>query len=322
MHENGDPGSSFAEPGPTTALGAVGNTPLVELEVLRPEGGGRILAKWEGANPTGSMKDRMARAMVEGAIRSGDLRPGQRVLEYTGGSTGSSLAFVCAALAHPLSIITADCFSEEKIRTMRALGAEVEVHATPEGTVYPGLGDYFEKRVRELQSEGDAYWTRQLQNRRQLDGYAPMAHEILAACPDITDFVMSAGTGGCSMGNAAAFREAGAAVEVTLVEPRSAPHLSENRRGKHGVEGIAVFERDAMPLLDSTLYRGVLSIPEEEGRAMARRVARESGMFVGPSSGLNLAAAVRVAADRGPEGVVVTVLVDTGLKYLDGSLFS
>jgi cysteine synthase A len=267
------------------------------------------------------MKDRMARAMVKGALREGSLRPGQRVLEYTGGSTGSSLAFVCSALEHPLSIITADCFSEEKIRTMRALGADVEVHTTPEGTVYPGLGDYFEKRVREVQRESDAYWTQQLRNRHQLDGYAPMGREILTACPEITDFVMSAGTGGCSMGNASTFRTSGAEVQVTLVEPESAPHLSENRRGKHSVEGIAVFEHDAMPLLDRNLYVRVLSISEEEGRAMARQVARSTGMFVGPSSGLNLAAAVRVAAGRGPDGVVVTVLVDTGLKYLGGSLF-
>ena len=137
----------------TSPLGAVGNTPLIEIEGLRPDGGGRIYAKWEGANPTGSMKDRMALAMIEGARRDGSLAAGQRVIEYTGGSTGSSLAFVCAALGHPLSIITADCFSAEKIRTMRALGADVEVHETPDGVIYPGLGDFFERRVHEVRDE-------------------------------------------------------------------------------------------------------------------------------------------------------------------------
>lgn len=312
--------SSFT--GTLTPLEAVGNTPLVELDALRPAGGGRILAKWEGANPTGSMKDRMARAMVEGALRDGDLEPGQRVLDYTGGSTGSSLAFVCAALGHPLSIITADCFAQEKIKTMRALGADVEVHETPEGKIYPGLSHFFETRVREVQRETGAYWTQQLHNKRQLDGYAPMGREILSACPEITDFVMSAGTGGCSMGNALAFREAGAKVELTLVEPESAPHLSKNEKGSHHVEGIAVFERAAMPLLDHSLYETVLSIPEEEGRAMARRVGTSTGMLVGTSSGLNLAAAARVAEARGPDSVVITVIVDTGLKYLVGPLFS
>lgn len=305
----------------TSPLDAIGDTPLVEMKGLRPTGAGRILAKWEGANPTGSMKDRMARAMIEGALEDGELRPGQPVVEYTGGSTGSSLAFVCAALGHPLSIITADCFSDEKIRTMRALGADVEVHETPEGRVYPGLGDHFDRRVREVMAGQDIYWTRQLRNPHQLRGYAGMGEEILGACPDITDFVMSAGTGGCSMGNAIAFRQAGADVRVTLVEPESAPHISKNRRGVHGVEGIAVFERDAMPLLDPGLYGEVLSVAEEEGREMARLAAATCGMLVGPSSGLNLAAARRVALTSGPESVVVTVLVDTGLKYLRDSLF-
>jgi cysteine synthase A len=259
--------------------------------------------------------------MVEGAFRDGALRPGQRVVEYTGGSTGSSLAFVCSALGHPLSIITADCFSEEKIRTMKALGAEVEVHETPEGVVYPGLGSYFESRVREVRDETGGYWIQQLRNRHQLDGYQPMGREILAACPEVTDFVMSAGTGGCSMGNAAAFRDAGAEVRVTLVEPESAPHLSQGVVGKHGVEGIAVFPHEAMPLLDGDLYVDIMPIPEEDGRAMARQVARSTGMFIGGSSGLNLSAAVKVATAHGPDSVVVTVLVDTGLKYLAGSLF-
>ncbi|MDY0110933.1 MAG: cysteine synthase family protein [Candidatus Krumholzibacteria bacterium] len=302
-------------------LAAIGNTPLIELQGFGPDNGGRNLAKWEGANPTGSMKDRMARAMIEGARRDGELREGQRVVEYTGGSTGSSLAFVCAFLQHPLSLITADCFAKEKIRMMQALGAEVDVLKTPEGKVHPGLGDQFEQRLHEVMEATGAYWTRQLSNARQLEGYAAMGREILAACPAITDFVMSAGTAGCSMGNARAFRETGADVRVTLVEPEAAPHLSKGQRGRHGVEGIAVFERDRMPLLDSELYAAVLSVPEQEGREMARRLARAAGLLVGTSSGLNLAAAVRVAAERGPDATVVTVLVDTGLKYLTGSLY-
>lgn len=302
-------------------LDAIGNTPLIALQGIGPDGGGRILAKWEGANPTGSMKDRMARAMIEGARREGELREGQRVVEYTGGSTGASLAFVCAFLQHPLSLITADCFAIEKIRMMHALGADVEVLKTPEGKVHPGLGGQFEHRLQEVMAATGAYWTHQLSNSHQLEGYAAMGREILAACPEITDFVMSAGTAGCSMGNARAFREAGADVRVTLVEPEAAPHLSEGKRGHHGVEGIAVFERHHMPLLDAELYAAVLTVPEKEGRSMTRRLARTAGLLVGTSSGLNLAAAARVAAERGAGATVVTVLVDTGLKYLAGSLY-
>jgi cysteine synthase A len=268
------------------------------------------------------MKDRMALAMIQGATREERLLPGQPVVEYTGGSTGSSLAFVCAALGHPLHIVTADCFSPEKIRTMRALGADVEVLQTPEGKVYPGLGARLVERARELQKEKSAYWTNQIQNPHQVDGYAAMAREILADCPGLTDFVMSVGGGGCATGNARTFREAGVAVRTTLVEPAEAPYIStDSTTGKHGIEGIAVFPRSKLALLRDDLIDAVLSVPEAEGREMARRLAREEGLLAGTSSGLNLAAAVRIARERPAEAQVVTVLVDTGLKYLSGDLF-
>ncbi|HSD29011.1 MAG TPA: cysteine synthase family protein [Vicinamibacteria bacterium] len=304
------------------AIEAIGRTPLLDLQKLRPEGGARILAKWEGANPTGSMKDRMALAMIQGATREGRLSPGQRVVEYTGGSTGSSLAFVCAALGHPLSIVTADCFSEEKIRTMRALGAEVEVLKTPEGKVYAGLGARLMERAREIQKETGAYWTNQVHNPHQTEGYAGMAREILAECPGVTDFVMAVGGGGCVTGNARTFREAGVAVRTTLVEPAEAPYISaDSTAGTHRVEGIAVFPRSRLPLLRDDLIDAIVGVPEEEGRAMARRLAREEGLLAGTSSGLNLVASVRIARERPPQANVVTVLVDTGLKYLTGDLY-
>ena len=124
-----------------STLEAVGTTPLIELDAVRPAGGARVLAKWEGANPTGSMKDRMAVAIVRGAREREELVPGQRVAEYTGGSTGTSLAMVCAALDYPATLLTADCFASEKIRTMRAFGADVEVLETPDGQIHPGLID-------------------------------------------------------------------------------------------------------------------------------------------------------------------------------------
>lgn len=297
-----------------SVLDAIGDTPLVRVDALSPEEGAPVFAKLEGVNPTGSMKDRMAYAMITRAEDEGLLDPGQPVVEYTGGSTGSSLAMVCAAKGYPLSIVTADCFSDEKIATMRALGAEVEVLDTPQGQVYPDLQPRMQARVEELEDELDAYWTHQMDNPHQLDGYAPMAGEILDEVPQITDFVMAVGTGGCAIGHARGFQREGADVHVSVVEPAGSPYLSKGEGGSHGVEGIAVMPEP--PLLDSDLYDDVLAVPEDDARRAARRAASQEGLFVGTSSGLNLEAARRVARRRDPDDAVVTVAVDTGLKYL------
>jgi len=301
-----------------STLEAVGATPLVELDAVRPAEGARVLAKWEGANPTGSMKDRMAVAIVRGAREREELAPGQRVAEYTGGSTGTSLAMVCAALDHPVTLITADCFATEKVRTMRAFGADVEVLETPHGQIHPGLIDDWQERLDDVVEETGAYWTDQLHNTDALDGYATLGEEILADFPGVTEFVMGVGTGGCAMGTARALR-AERDVRVTVLEPAESPYLSAGEGGDHTVEGLAVVEQP--PLLDDDLYDDVRTVPEAEGRAMARRLASEEGLFGGTSTGLNVAAAVEIAAERDPNDVVVTVACDTGLKYLDDDLF-
>jgi len=301
-----------------STLEAVGATPLVELDAVRPAEGARVLAKWEGANPTGSMKDRMAVAIVRGAREREELAPGQRVAEYTGGSTGTSLAMVCAALDHPVTLITADCFATEKVRTMRAFGADVEVLETPHGQIHPGLIDDWQERLDDVVEETGAYWTDQLHNTDALDGYATLGEEILADFPGVTEFVMGVGTGGCAMGTARALR-AERDVRVTVLEPAESPYLSAGEGGDHTVEGLAVVEQP--PLLDDDLYDNVRTVPEAEGRAMARRLASEEGLFGGTSTGLNVAAAVEIAAERDPNDVVVTVACDTGLKYLDDDLF-
>jgi cysteine synthase A len=301
-----------------STLDAVGATPLIELDAVRPAGGARVLAKWEGANPTGSMKDRMAVAIVRAARERGDLVPGQRVAEFTGGSTGSSLAMVCAALDHPVTLLTADCFATEKIRTMRAFGGDVEVLETPDGQVYPGLLDDWQARLDVVVEETGAYWTDQLNNADALDGYAALGEEILADVPGVTDFVMGVGTGGCAMGTARALR-AERDVRVALLEPAESPYLSASEGGDHNVEGLAVVEQP--PLLDDDLYDDVHAVPEAEARAIARQLAAEEGLLAGTSTGLNVAAAVEIAAERDPEDVVTTVACDTGLKYLDDDLF-
>jgi len=299
-------------------LEAVGATPLIELDTIRPTDGARIYVKWEGANPTGSMKDRMAVAIIRAARDRGELEPGQRVVEYTGGSTGSSLAMVCAALDHPITLLTADCFATEKIRTMRAFGGNVEVLETPNEQVHPGLIDEWQARLDAVVEETGAFWTDQLKNTDALDGYAALGEEILGDAPDVTDFVMGVGTGGCAMGTARALR-AERNVRVGLVEPAESSYLSDGEGGDHNVEGLAVV--DDPPLLDEDLYDEVSPIPEDEGRAMARQLAAEEGLFVGTSTGLNVAAAVEIATECDSDEVVTTVACDTGLKYLDGGLF-
>jgi len=302
-----------------TILHTIGNTPLVELQSLRPAGGARIVVKVEGSNPTGSMKDRMALAMVEGARRAGRLAPGHPVVELTGGSTGTALALVCSALGHPLSIVTNDAVAREKIDMTRALGAVVEVIRTPEGKVHPGLVPEMRARVEAIVKATGAFWTDQFENPHQLDGYEPLVAEVLRECPDVSHFVQIVGTAGSSMGVSRALRAAKPLVRVTLVEPASSPWLSEGRGGSHGVEGTAGVRKP--PLLERALYDDVLAVDEAEGRAMARRLAREEGVFAGTSTGLNVVAARRVAAALPPEAVVLTIAVDTGLKYLAGDLF-
>ncbi|MFC6732558.1 PLP-dependent cysteine synthase family protein [Haladaptatus sp. DYSN1] len=301
-----------------SVIEAVGNTPLIELPGIRPEGGARIFVKWEGGNPTGSMKDRFALSMIRGARRDGLLDPGQRVVEYTGGSTGSSLAFVCAVMDHPTTMVTADCFAQEKIRTMRAFGAEVIVHETPDGSVYPGIIDDMMAYVEEVKAETEAYHTHQFENPYLLDGYTKMGEEILDDCPDVTDFVMSYGTGGCLTGNAEVLKPAGA--RITAVEPAESPLLSEGRSGNHHIEGIAVGVNP--PIFEREPYDDVRAPSESTAREMIQRVAKTDGLFGGLSTGLNLAAAVEIANERDPDDAVVTVACDTGLKYLQGDLFA
>ena len=304
---------------PDGILRAIGNTPLVELRALRPSGGASVLVKVEGGNPTGSMKDRMALAMVEGARREGRLTPGHPVVELTGGSTGTSLALVCSALGHPLTIVTNDAVAREKIEMTRALGATVEIIRTPEGKVHPGLVPQMRARVEEIVKATGAFWTDQFNNRHQLDGYAPVASEILRERPDVTHFVQIVGTAGSSMGVSRALRAAKPDVRVRLVEPASSPWLSEGRGGTHNVEGTAGVPRP--PLLDRALYDDVVAVDEQEGREMARRLAREEGVFAGTSTGLNVVAALRLAQTLPPTAAVVTMAVDTGLKYLAGDLY-
>jgi cysteine synthase A len=276
----------------------------------------------EAANPTGSYKDRMALAMIEAAEADGRLRPGQLVVEYTGGSTGSSLAFVCAVKGYPLRIVSSDAFAEEKIRTMRAFGAEVELIPSPDG-ITPDLIPSMMRRAAEIAAETGAFATDQFNNADMVDGYRRLGEELLdqlPGTPRIGVFCSYVGTAGCFLGASRALTDALPGLHRAVVEPAESAVLSGGPPGTHHIEGGGIGRRP--PQLGPADYDEVIAIPEARAFETAREAARDEGVFSGPSTGANLAAALDIARRLGPGHRVVTVQVDSGLKYLSGSLYS
>lgn len=304
-----------------TALDAIGNTPVVQLRRVVPDGYASVFVKLEYFNPTGSYKDRMARAMIEEAERSGVLRPGMTVVEYTGGSTGSSLAFVCAVKGYPFRVVSSNAFAAEKLRTMSAFGAALHLVNSPSGQITPELIPSMIERARQLAAGDDTYQTDQFNNRDALIGYEEIGNELLQQFPDgIAAFCGGVGVAGMLMGVARALKRTDAQTRVIALEPASSPILSEGRAGEHHVEGLGV--GFVPPLLDRTLLDDVRAIPEHSARAMCRRLAAEEGILAGVSSGLNVVAAIDLAGELGPGRTVVTVACDSGLKYMAGNLFA
>jgi cysteine synthase A len=302
-------------------LDAIGSTPLVQLHKVPLAKSAAILVKLEYYNPTGSYKDRMALSMIEEAEARGDLRPGMRVVEYTGGSTGSSLAFICAVKGYPLDIVTSDAFAREKLRTMRAFGANLTIVPSTNGQITPDLTPRMIEKARELASQPDTYFTDQLNNPDIIKGYEPLGQEILNQVNGpIHAFCAGVGTAGMLMGVARILRQAGSPAKVIALEPSASPILTKGTTGAHDVEGIGI--GIVPPLLDKKTYDETRAIDEAEARNMARRLAREEGIFAGTSTGLNVIGAQQLALELGPGHTVVTVAVDTGLKYLAGDLFT
>jgi cysteine synthase A len=300
---------------------AVGRTPVVRLERLAGDDSAEVWVKLEGGNPTGSYKDRMALAMIQAAKRDGRLAPGQTVVEYTGGSTGSSLALVCAVLGHPLRIVSSDAFAQEKIDTMRAFGAEVELISSPQG-ITPDLIHAMVARASEIASETGAFWTDQLNNADMLDGYQRLGEELVEQLPGpaIAAFCSFIGTAGCFLGTTRALRVAHPALRRVAVEPVESAVLSGRPPGTHHIEGGGIGMWP--PLLTPSDVDQVVTVPEAAAFSMAQQAARSEGIFSGPSTGANLVAALDVARDLGPGGRVVTVQVDSGLKYLAGGVYT
>jgi cysteine synthase A len=303
----------------TSVLRTIGSTPLVRLQRLAAPGSADIVVKLEYFNPTGSYKDRMALAMIEGAEARGALRPGMRVIEFTGGSTGSSLAMVCAMKGYDFHPLSSDAFSAEKLDTMRAFGADLELVPSDGGKVTPALFDRFRARIAELAKDPNTYWTDQFNNTDAVEGYAHIGRELAEQAGRIDAFVGMVGTAGMLVGVSRALKEAGSAAKIIALEPTTSAFLTTGKSGAHRVEGTAAGLRP--PHLKDGTFDEARALDEEAGRAMARRAAREEGLFAGTSTGMNLAGAVEVARELGPGKVVATVAVDTGLKYLAGDLF-
>jgi cysteine synthase A len=300
---------------------AIGNTPLIHLTRLHEEGAADIYVKWEGANPTGSMKDRMALSMIEGAERRGLLKPGGRIVDYTGGSTGSSLAMVCAAKGYRAYFVSSDAFAAEKIQTMRAFGATVEVAPSENRMVTPELIQSLIWRVEELAVEPNTYWTDQFNNPDNCEGYKPMAREIMAALGGRFDeFIQGVGTGGCFSGNAVVFKEDVSGVRCIAVEPANSRALSRHEPyGGHRLEGMGAGFIPSICRLD--LADDIVAVTDEDAYATARRLAREEGIFGGISSGANVWVALERARNLGAGHRIVTVICDSGLKYLQDDLY-
>ncbi|MHA6286964.1 PLP-dependent cysteine synthase family protein [Maricaulis sp. CAU 1757] len=304
----------------TSILQRIGGTPLFELSSWQAEGGARILVKLEAENPTGSMKDRMALAMVEAARADGRLKPGQRVVEYTGGSTGVSLAFVCAVLGHPLSIVTADAFSLEKRRHMAAFGAELTVLETADGGMDASLTRRMVETAGEIAEATGAFWTDQLNNKDQVRAYHRFADEILDAldAPPAV-FVQATGTAASVRGTAERLAERATGTRIVAVEPAESAVLSGGPSGSHRIEGVGA--GFVVPLWRPELVDRIVPVSTEMAMQHARRLARQDGLFAGTSTGANLAAAVEMARELRPEETVVTVMCDSGLKYLSTALY-
>lgn len=307
------------------ALAGIGNTPIVKLSRIVPPGAAEVWVKLEGANPTGSYKDRMALAMIEGAERRGTLQPGGTVVEYTGGSTGSSLALVCSVKGYPLKIVSSDAFAAEKLRTMAAFGADLEIVESPEG-IHPGLIPAMRARAEEIVAATGAFATDQFHNRDALDGYRGIGTEAVRQIGGRIDAVcLYVGVGGCLVGTSEGVAATWPEVHRVAVEPAESAVLSGGTPGTHRIEGggVGFVTQHLQPDEDGRVpYDEVMTVSTEDAFAMARRAAAEEGVWGGPSTGANLLASIRLAERLGDGHRVLTAQCDSGLKYLAGDLYA
>lgn len=310
----------FSDRAGVGALAAIGGTPLVELTKIVKSSGARVLLKLESANPTGSMKDRMAVEVILSAVRDGRLKPGDTVVEYTAGTTGVSLAFICAALGYQLHAVFSDAFSEEKRRTMLAFGAQITDVPSDHGRITEALIKGMIARADEISQQPRHWWSDQLNNHDAIRGYFNLGDEIWSQAGGRVDaFVMTVGTAHAIHGATQALREHDARIRVVAVEPAESAVLSGHPTGSHRIEGIGI--GFIPPLWEPKLVDEISLVSSDDAQAMARRLAREEGIFAGTSTGANVAVALKVAEQLTSDAIVVTIAVDSGLRYLSTELY-
>jgi len=301
-------------------LQAIGETSLVRLGRVVPADCAEIRLKLEWENPTGSVKDRMALAVIARAEADGRLAPGGSVVEYTGGSTGASLALVCAVKGYPIRIVTSDAFSRDKRDQMEAYGAELVLVPSEGGLTTKRLILDMIERARELSREPGAFWVDQLHNADTIAGYHALGEEIWAQTDGRVDaFVHSVGTAASSRGVATVLKRRRPEVRIAVVEPAESAVLGGGAPGPHKIEGVGIGY--VPPLFERALVDEIVPVPTADAKAMARRLAREEGLFAGTSTGANVLAAIEVGRRLGPGATVVTLACDSGLKYLHTDVY-
>jgi cysteine synthase A len=301
-------------------LRAIGNTSLIRLQKVVPPNCAEIFVKLEWENPTGSMKDRMAQALISRPEADGRLNPGYTIVEGTGGSTGASLALICAVKGYRIKIVTSDAFSREKLDQMRALGAELTLVPSEGGLTTKKLILDIVATARALSKEPNTYWTDQLHNPDGIAGYFPLGEEIWSQTEGKVDaFVHSVGTAASSRGVATVLKKYKPGIKIVVVEPGESAVLLGGQAGPHKIEGVGIGYTP--PLWEPSLVNDIQAVKTDDAKAMARRLAREEGLFAGTSSGANVVAAIRIAEQLGPGATVVTLMVDSGLKYLGTDVY-
>jgi cysteine synthase A len=301
-------------------LDAIGNTSIARLRKVVPPNCADILVKLEWENPTGSLKDRMANAVISRAEEDGRLKPGDTVIEYTGGSTGTSLALVCAAKGYRIHIVSSDAFSKEKLDHMVALGAELTLVPSEGGRTTRKLILDMVEVARGLSQKPHTFWTDQLNNQDSIAGYYPLGEEIWTQTGgEVIAFVHSVGTAASSRGVATVLKRHNPSIKIVVVEPAESSVLLGGQAGPHKIEGIGV--GFIPPLWEPTLVDEILPVSTNDAKEMTRRLAKEEALFAGTSSGANVVAAIQLAKRLGPGAKVVSLMVDSGLKYLSTDVY-
>ena len=293
---------------------------MVRLRKVVPPECASIFVKLEWENPTGSLKDRMANAVISRAEQDGRLKPGGTIVEYTGGSTGASLGLVCAAKGYRIRIVTSDAFSQEKLDHMAALGAELTIVPSEGGRTTKKLILDMIEAARELSRVPNSYWTDQLNNVDSIAGYQTLGEEIWRQSQGKVDaFVHCVGTGASSRGVATVLKKHKPTVRIAVVEPAESAVLSGGQPWPHKIEGVGIGYTP--PLWEPSLVDDIIPVGTDDAKEMTRRLAREEALFAGTSSGANVIAAIQLGQRLGPQATVVTLMADSGLKYLSTDVY-